>query len=183
MEAHADGTRYPRWGARLRTLTPSRPPLRPPTRPLMGHNRWYEKGLRFECTRCGNCCTSHGEYTHVYLAERDVRALAAHLGLSRRRFLARYCEREDGRVLLRMDAPECPFLSSEGTCSVYPARPRQCRTWPFWEENLERAAWEGPIAATCPGIGRGPLVPADEVERLARETEEWYEGGVGDDVR
>ena len=50
---------------------------------------WYDKGLRFECTRCGNCCKSRGQYAYVYLAPADVRAIAAHLGLSRTAFLAR----------------------------------------------------------------------------------------------
>lgn len=136
---------------------------------------WYHKGLRFECTQCGNCCTSHGEYAYVYLAAADQRALAEHLGLAEPDFLARYCAEEDGHVLLRMDQPECPFLTEERRCSVYAARPKQCRTWPFWEENLVEQKWHGPVAAICPGLGQGPLYSAAEVERQARETEEWYE--------
>ena len=72
-----------------------------------------------------------------------------------------------------MDQPACPFLAPEGGCQVYAARPKQCRTWPFWEENLDRARWEGPVRDCCPGIGTGPLHPAAEVERIARENEEW----------
>jgi uncharacterized protein len=135
---------------------------------------WYSKGLRFECSRCGNCCTSNGEYSYVYLAAADRTALAAHLGLSEAAFLERYCEREEGHVLLRMDRPECPFLTPERGCAVYAARPKQCRTWPFWQENLPRERWEGVVSQICPGIGQGPLHPAEEVERQAAETEEWY---------
>lgn len=137
---------------------------------------WYSKGLRFECSRCGNCCKSHGEYAYVYLAEADVRAIAAHLGLEREAFLARHCTREDGYVLIRMDQPACPFLTPENACSIYPVRPKQCATWPFWQENLERIRWDGPVRSTCPGIGCGPLHSREEVERQACETEEWYEG-------
>ena len=138
---------------------------------------WYREGLRFECTQCGNCCRSHGEYAFVYLAAADLEALAAELGLSQAEFKGRYCREEGGYTVLRMDEPACPFLTPDNRCSVYRARPKQCRTWPFWEENLERAVWEGPVKECCPGIGRGPLTPAAEVERIARETEEWYEGG------
>ncbi len=137
---------------------------------------WYHKGLRFECTQCGNCCTSHGDYAYVYLAEADVGAISAHLGLDRASFLARHVAHEEGHLLLRMDQPACPFLTAERRCSIYPVRPKQCRTWPFWEENLAREVWEGPVTETCPGIGQGPLVPAAEIERQARETEAWYEG-------
>lgn len=137
---------------------------------------WYDKGLRFECTRCGNCCRNHGDYAYVYLAPTDVSAIALHLGMPEREFLATYCQSEDGWVSLRMDQPACPFLQADNTCGIYPVRPKQCATWPFWKENLARAVWEGPVAQDCPGIGKGKRVPRAEIERIARETEEWYGG-------
>lgn len=140
----------------------------------MGHKPWYDKGLRFNCTQCGNCCRNHGDYSYVYLAERDIEAIAAHLGLSREAFLERHCQSEEGWVSLRTDAPACPFLEEDHSCAIYPVRPKQCATWPFWEENLEKATWEGPVKDCCPGLDWGTLYPAEEVERLARETEEWY---------
>jgi len=76
---------------------------------------------------------------------------------------------------LRIDEPACPFLGEGNVCEVYEARPKQCRSWPFWVDNLERATWEGPVTQCCPGVGKGPLVPADEVLRIARDTERWYE--------
>jgi len=140
----------------------------------MSPKPWYHKGLRFQCTQCGHCCTNHGEYSYVYLAEADVVAIAGHLGLARRSFLERHCAQDEGYTILRMDAPACPFLGDDQRCKIYAVRPRQCATWPFWEENLERARWEGPVKECCPGIGEGPAHPAEEVERIARETEEWY---------
>jgi hypothetical protein len=135
---------------------------------------WYDKGLRFGCTRCGNCCRNHGAYTYVYLAEADVSAIALHLGMSREAFLAAHCREEDGWVTLRMDSPACAFLRADNTCAIYPVRPKQCATWPFWTENLVRAVWEGEVAADCPGIGHGELHPRAEVERVARENDAWY---------
>ena len=141
----------------------------------MSSKAWFDKGLRFECTLCGNCCRNHGAYTYVYLAEADVEAIAVHLRLSRAAFLERYCRLEDGWVSLRMDEPQCPFLEESNRCAIYPVRPKQCKTWPFWDENLKRAAWEGPVKECCPGIGKGPLHSPEEIERSARETEEWYD--------
>jgi len=135
----------------------------------------HANGLRFACTRCGNCCKNHGAYTYVYLAEADVSAIARHLGLAEAEFLERYCQEEDGWVSLRMDRPACPFLSADNRCGIYPVRPKQCATWPFWKENLTRRAWRE-IAKDCPGIDHGELVPRAEAERIARETEEWYGG-------
>lgn len=141
----------------------------------MSSKPWYGKGLRFECTQCGNCCRNHGEYTFVYLSAKDVVAIADHLSLPPKRFVAEYCQVEDGWVTLRMDAPACAFLLEDNRCAIYPVRPKQCATWPFWDENLKEATWKGSVKECCPGIDQGELVPAAEVERIARETEEWYD--------
>lgn len=143
----------------------------------MSSKAWYHKGLRFNCTACGECCRNHGDYTYVYLTERELEAIPAFLGISREEFLRRHCTKEPGQwPTLRMDQPACPFLGADNLCRIYPVRPKQCATWPFWEENLVEQTWKGPVAECCPGIGQGPLVPAEEVERIARETEEWFEG-------
>lgn len=141
----------------------------------MSSKSWYANGLRFECTRSGNCCRNHGDYAFVYLASRDVKAIAKHLEQGESEFVGRYCRKEEGWTVLRMDHPACPFQSETGACEIYPVRPRQCATWPFWEENLTEEVWKGPVAECCPGIGRGKLFTAEEVERIAAETEEWYE--------
>lgn len=138
----------------------------------MNDKSWYDKGLRFECQRCGECCTSRGEYAYVYVNHAEREALAAHLGLSPADFLARYCTEEDGWTVLRMDRPECPFLTPERACGVYPARPVQCATWPFWRDNLRRETWEGAVASTCPGVGRGRLHTREEVDALAALNED-----------
>ena len=141
----------------------------------MASKPWYHKGLRFECQKSGACCKNHGDYTFVYLAERDIEAIRGFLGLEREAFLARHCQTEDGWVTLRMDEPACAFLLEDNRCAIYPVRPKQCATWPFWEENLKRETWEGPVKDCCPGIDEGTLYPREEVERQARETEEWFE--------
>jgi Fe-S-cluster containining protein len=104
----------------------------------------------------------------------EVGSIAAHLGLERREFLSRYCSREGGAVTLRTDAPACPFLKSDNRCGIYAVRPKQCATWPFWRENLEKAVWEEEVRACCPGAGKGELHSAREVERTAAEDARWY---------
>ena len=134
---------------------------------------WYHKGLRFECTQCGRCCTNRGEYSFVYLTRADVKAIAGYLGLDRAEFLKRHCVRHEGLVSLRMDSPACEFLRADRTCGIYPVRPKQCATWPFWRENLEPEAWEE-VAEECPGIGKGRVYSRAEIERTVREDERWY---------
>lgn len=142
----------------------------------MADARWYEEGLRFQCTQCGNCCRNHGDYTYVYLTEVELEEMPAFLGLTRSEFLRRYGTKEPGSFWsLRMDQPACPFLSEDGRCQVYEVRPKQCRTWPFWEENLVEEVWKGPVKDCCPGLDQGKLTSADEVDRIAAETEAWFD--------
>lgn len=139
-----------------------------------GSKPWYHKGLKFTCTMCGNCCRNRGDYAFVYLMPSEVRSIAAHLGLSRKEFLARHCVRDGDAVTLRTDSPACAFLGPDQRCTIYPVRPMQCRTWPFWRENLEKAVWDEEVRADCPGAGHGELRSAKEIERVASEDARWY---------
>ena len=60
---------------------------------------------------------------------------------------------------------DCVFFDSKTRkCQVYEARPRQCRTWPFWDSNLKSPeAWEK-TCEVCPGSGRGKLYSLEEIE-------------------
>jgi Fe-S-cluster containining protein len=113
-------------------------------------------GLRFECVPgCTNCCRVQG---YVYITADDLERMAAYLRMSPAEFEAKYVYRT--RRLLRLRKPrlsQCYFLDGSG-CSVHPAKPTQCRMFPFWPELVEnRANWRE-TAKSCPGIGRGPLI-------------------------
>ena len=146
----------------------------------MTEKPWYRDGLSFGCTQCGRCCRSHGEYSFLYVMEAEIEALAAALGLETEDFRARFCRLEEGWWVVRADDPDCPFLDPQGRCSVYEARPVQCRSWPFWSDNLRREVWEGPVRETCPGIGSGRTYSPEEAEAIARANDEWYQG-AGDE--
>jgi hypothetical protein len=127
---------------------------------------WYDGGLRFECTRCGRCCTGVSGY--VWVDEAEIIALARQLGLGLDDFGRRYLRRVGARYAL-IDRPgtgECVFYDG-AACTVYPARPRQCRSFPFWPKNLASSdAWEA-TATCCEGIDDGaPLVTRDAIETM-----------------
>jgi Fe-S-cluster containining protein len=140
-------------------MKPAASPQEPP---------WYDEGLRFRCTRCGKCCT--GAPGFVWVNDEEVEAIADFLGELRDRFIALYTRKlARGRSLRERANGDCIFYAAGEGCTVYPVRPRQCRTWPFWESNVRTAeTWED-TCRICPGSGEGDLIPAEEITRRVRE--------------
>ncbi len=121
---------------------------------------FFDAGLRFECQRCGNCCC--GEPGTIYLAADEIGPIASFLKLSEDELRKRWCypfrdslslrEKSDGRCCLY-----------ENGCTVYPVRPRQCRTWPFWFDVMRSEKRWQKAARKCPGIGLGRLFSREEI--------------------
>jgi hypothetical protein len=128
---------------------------------------WYKDGLRFECTRCGACCT--GAPGYVWVNDEEIAQIAKFLALSEQDFGERFLRRlARGISLVEHDNGDCVFYDREGRgCRIYSVRPRQCRSWPFWASNTETAdAWAA-TRQVCPGAGRGEFVSLDEIVRRA----------------
>lgn len=116
---------------------------------------WYRRGLAFECQGCGTCCA--GAPGYVWLSAAESRAIAQHLELSEDEFACRYLRQHAGRPCLR-ERPDydCILLEPRTrSCTAYEQRPLQCRTWPWWRENLASPEAWAAAAEHCPGIGRG----------------------------
>ena len=120
---------------------------------------WYSGGLKFSCRRCRHCCS--GEPGYVFLSKEEIEGLAAFLGVSFDEFLEKYARPIDRGTyydysLKELEDYSCIFLGEEG-CKVYPVRPLQCATYPFWDYLMsDRALWNAEKEA-CPGIGTGEL--------------------------
>jgi hypothetical protein len=133
----------------------------------MGH---MAAGLRFECqSGCTACCEQKG---FVYLTEADVLRAAAFVGMTTAEFERKYVYRTRHKMrLLVPRGSTCHFLY-EGGCSIHPAKPAQCRIFPFWPELVDnRREWRK-TARYCPGIGQGPLVQIETAKALSQEMRE-----------
>lgn len=128
---------------------------------------FYERQhLRFSCTRCGQCCIASGDY-YVFMTEQEAENIRRFLGLSRNWFRRRYVERlEEGELVASSGLDDsCVFLDRDGHCRIYPVRPLQCRTYPFWPEVVHSASSWCREARRCEGINRGPVVPVERIRR------------------
>jgi len=147
--------------------------------------RHYDDGLRFSCTGCRYCCGVEPGY--VFLTHDDVDRLAAFFHLEPACFIETYCRKVPmggiSYVSLKEKARnDCEFLESYG-CSVYEARPLQCRTYPFWSGIVaSKQAWDDE-ARSCPGIGTGRLYSRTEIEKMVRSRELQEPMIVADDAR
>jgi len=126
---------------------------------------WYRDGLRFQCTGCGDCCS--GAPGFVWVNKEEIAALAAELDMTEEAFEKKYVRLVGVRKSLkeRKKNYDCIFLDAETRkCTVYNARPRQCRTWPFWDSTVRTPEAWAATCEVCPGSGHGKLYQLEEIE-------------------
>jgi hypothetical protein len=132
---------------------------------MAGQQPWYSDGLRFQCTQCGDCCS--GAPGFVWVTNEEIQWLADELQISTEEFEKVYVRQVGIRRSLReFPNGDCVFFDTEKrNCQVYNARPKQCRTWPFWDSNLKSPdAWKH-TCEVCPGAGKGKLYQLPEIEK------------------
>ena len=160
---------------------------------------WYKDGLNFKCTMCGNCCS--GSPGSVRFSEKEAEVMADKLDISMPYFYEKYTrketegewtwlelkevpsppvEYEDGLIV--QSGLDCIFLDrntipGKAVCSLYDARPLQCRSWPFWAEVVSTEHnWNDASKGSegCPGLGKGAVrYTVDEIEEQVQLTEEY----------
>lgn len=137
--------------------------------PMLPSRPWFWKGLRFKCTECGKCCT--GAPGFIWVSEHEISEMAQFLAISVELFKRKYVRKRDNRYALvekKSQNNDCIFLKDK-KCQIYHARPLQCRTFPWWKENLNsEESWQH-AAQSCEGIHiDAPLVShADIMDQLA----------------
>lgn len=125
---------------------------------------WYADGLKFTCSQCGDCCT--GAPGYVWVNGDEIRAIAELRGETLEEFEAKFVRKLGIRKSLKEFANgDCVFFDSKTRkCGVYEARPRQCRTWPFWDSNLRNEEEWQRTCEVCPGSGQGKLYSLEDIE-------------------
>lgn len=107
----------------------------------------------------------------MWVTNDEIAKLAAGLKVAVEFFEKHYVRRIGIRKsLVEFPNGDCVFFDNKTRkCQVYEQRPRQCRTWPFWDSNLKSPeAWEE-TCEVCPGSGQGQLFQLEDIE-TARKT-------------
>lgn len=134
---------------------------------------WYKEGLNFKCTECGKCCT--GTTGYIWVSEEEMEKIANFLNITVQLFKRLYTRQKNNRFALvekKSADYACVFLKNN-RCEIYQARPTQCQTFPWWEENLRsQASWQ--IASQdCEGINEeAPLVPYTTIIEMLKANSE-----------
>ena len=114
-------------------------------------------GYKFDPSACeacgGHCCT--GESGYIWAKYDEIVNMAAFVNLSVEEFATMYLRKVKHRYSLTEkklaeDNYACIFFDeTKNRCSIYPVRPLQCRTFPFWEQFKHD---EEEVRKECPGI-------------------------------
>ncbi len=87
------------------------------------------------CLKCSSFCCKLAGYVEVRRA--DIRRLAKHLGLTVPAFEAKHIVEttRKGEKLLKSAYDTCQFLGEDRRCTVYAARPTDCRGYVCWDQH------------------------------------------------
>lgn len=121
---------------------------------------WWKDGLQFSCTGCGRCCQNDGE---VWFDTDEFFDLCKLLNITFEEAIDKYTESvHSGWIKIKnkipngVDDDQCVFLDKDGkSCSVYEARPIQCRTYPYWPSLLvNSSAWDNEAVVPDSVVGK-----------------------------
>ncbi len=137
---------------------------------------WYAAGLHFECQKCGQCC-SGPQQGFIWVTKQEIELIADFLNCSTNHLRKNYLKRLGFKtsIIEHHVTNDCIFLKNiqgKKKCSIYPVRPTQCRTWPFWKSNLKSPDSWNLVAKRCPGINKGPLHTLEKIQNII-ENKKW----------
>ncbi|QOQ97401.1 YkgJ family cysteine cluster protein [Helicobacter winghamensis] len=93
-----------------------------------------------KCEECGGkCCT--GESGYIFVSPKEIEEIAEFLGLDFENFCNNYVKKVGYRYSLLDITQDNQTYSyvffKDGICQIYPKRPKQCVTFPFWDYYKE----------------------------------------------
>ncbi|HOJ62958.1 MAG TPA: YkgJ family cysteine cluster protein [Spirochaetota bacterium] len=129
------------------------------------------KSLEFKCQRCSNCCRHQPGV--VFLSEEDVKNIASFLNIDISTLLSKYCRaiyRNGEQIVALQERKNFDCIFWNDGCIIYPARPLQCKTYPFWPSLVESEENWKEEKKRCPGIDtQGDLKLEEKIDFYLKE--------------
>jgi len=140
--------------------------------------------------QCGRCCAGPGE-GYIWVTRPEIQIIADFLKISVEQLRRKFLKRVGLRITIieHSGTKDCIFLNHgfgfrqsggprrlqgcQKRCMIYPVRPSQCRSWPFWPSNLTSPDTWNKAAQKCPGIDRGRFYSYEEIEKIKRNKNWW----------
>lgn len=102
-----------------------------------------------DCLKCANCCKT----ISPRFKTPDLVRVAKFLGIKQSELIEKYLRLdEDGDYVVK--SSPCPFLGSDNYCSIYDARPGDCRKYPYTDSGdffrYENTTLQN--STTCPAV-------------------------------
>ncbi len=105
----------------------------------------------FECAKCGACCSVPG---YVFLNIKEAQTIARLLGISYGEFYDKNIRKAGNQHILKTPFSGGCIFWEDKMCTIYEARPSQCRTFPYWKELTgDHKEWKE-IEKYCEGAKR-----------------------------
>jgi len=106
------------------------------------------------CASCGGACCI-GESGYIWVKRDEIEDIASYLNLSLEEFAQKYLIRAKNRYSLKEYKVDglgysCIFFdTNKRLCKIYEVRPKQCRSFPFWDTFRENT---DELIKECPGV-------------------------------
>lgn len=120
---------------------------------MISHDKYHYSFDPEACQEClGGCC--RGSDGYVWLTMDEMVEIAEAKGIDLESFSNSYLRLVLGRLALQQRRINgeylcCFFDPFQRKCTIYPERPEQCRTYPFWEQFRDDPR---ELLQECPGI-------------------------------
>lgn len=107
------------------------------------------------CLSCeGNCC--RGESGYIWVNRNEIKKISEFLGLNEDEFIKNCLKKVKYRFSIKeifVDGEyQCLFFDKKRKrCEIYPVRPTQCKTFPFWDRYKDKK-YIKEVCKECPGI-------------------------------
>lgn len=121
-----------------------------------------------DCLKCPSLCCRMAGYVEV--SREDIRRLAKFLRLTVPEFERRHIveKTKKGGKRIKSGYSVCQFLGEDRLCTVYEARPRDCRGYVCWNQQDDTVYQFARIIQSSPAELRGQEAAEEEAEHNGR---------------